>query len=64
MPCILNAANEIAVAKFLEDKISFLAMSDLVTHCMQKITHITQPCLEDYLQTDTETRAMASEYMQ
>lgn len=61
MPCILNAANEIAVAAFLEDKIGFLQMSDLLETCMAKVPFIKHPTLGDYIQTDAETRAFASE---
>ena len=43
MPCILNAANEIAVAKFLQDEIGFLEMSDLVADSMAKISFIEHP---------------------
>ncbi len=59
MPCILNAANEIAVDAFLKDQIGFFEMSDLLELCMQKITHISQPSLEDYVNTDKETRIFA-----
>lgn len=59
MPCIINAANEIAVAGFLADKISFLAMSDVVESCMQKITYHARPTQSDYLNTDKETRIFA-----
>lgn len=59
MPCIINAANEIAVAGFLADDISFLAMSDVVESCMQKITYQAQPSQADYLNTDKETRIFA-----
>ncbi|TAE73862.1 MAG: 1-deoxy-D-xylulose-5-phosphate reductoisomerase [Bacteroidetes bacterium] len=62
MPCILNAANEIAVEKFLQDKISFLGMSDLIANAMQKITFIQKPVYEDYVLTDIETRKLAQEY--
>ncbi|MDI9865331.1 1-deoxy-D-xylulose-5-phosphate reductoisomerase [Flectobacillus sp. DC10W] len=61
MPCILNAANEIAVAAFLEDKIGFLQMSDLLETCMAKVPFIKHPTLDDYIQTDAETRAFAIE---
>ena len=57
--CILNAANEIAVSKFLNDEISFLQISDMIAHCMEKIAFINQPNLEDYIHTDQATRAMA-----
>jgi 1-deoxy-D-xylulose-5-phosphate reductoisomerase len=59
MPCILNAANEIAVEQFLNDKISFLEISDLIEQCMAKISFIAAPSLDDYIQTDTETRRLA-----
>jgi len=59
MPCIINAANEIAVAGFLADEISFLAMSDVVESCMQKIDYQAQPSQNDYLNTDKETRIFA-----
>jgi 1-deoxy-D-xylulose-5-phosphate reductoisomerase len=59
MPCIINAANEIAVKGFLDNNIGFLAMSDIVETCMQKITYKAQPQLEDYLNTDKETRIFA-----
>ncbi|MVN92900.1 1-deoxy-D-xylulose-5-phosphate reductoisomerase [Mucilaginibacter aquatilis] len=59
MPCIVNAANEIAVAGFLHDKVGFLAMSDVIEQCMHKIPSITHPTLDDYLNTDKETRILA-----
>jgi len=59
MPCIINAANEIAVAGFLADELSFLAMSDVVETCMQKISYQVQPKQSDYLNTDKETRIFA-----
>ena len=59
MPCIINAANEIAVKGFLNNNIGFLAMSDIVETCMQKIAYKAQPQLDDYLNTDKETRIFA-----
>jgi len=61
MACILNAANEIAVEAFLKDKIGFLAMSDLLEKCMEKITFIANPNYEEYVNTDKETRIFATE---
>jgi len=58
-PCILNAANEIAVSEFLKDRIGFLEMSDLVEKCMNKISFISSPSLADYIETDKETRKLA-----
>ncbi|MCX6295068.1 MAG: 1-deoxy-D-xylulose-5-phosphate reductoisomerase [Bacteroidetes bacterium] len=60
-PCILNAANEVAVAAFLKDKIGFLQMSDLVEKCIQTIAYIAKPSYEDYVETDKETRRIAEE---
>jgi 1-deoxy-D-xylulose-5-phosphate reductoisomerase len=60
-PCVLNAANEIAVEAFLNDKISFLGMSDLVSDCLAKATIIKNPSLEDLIVTDEHTRKLALE---
>lgn len=60
-PCILNAANEIAVEAFLKDKIGFLQMSDVVERCVQTIAHIAKPSYQDYVETDKETRRIAKE---
>jgi 1-deoxy-D-xylulose-5-phosphate reductoisomerase len=59
LPCILNAANEVAVDAFLKDQIGFLAMSDLLADCMEKGTFLANPSLEDYIETDQVTREMA-----
>ncbi len=58
-PCVLNAANEIAVDAFLKDKIGFLEMSDIVEKCLQEITFINKPSYADYVETDIETRRVA-----
>ncbi len=63
MPCVLNAANEIAVAGFLQDKIGFLNMSDLIADCMEKINFVPNPSLEDYIATNKETRMMANKLL-
>ena len=63
MPCILNAANEIAVNAFLNDRISFLGMSDVIEKCMEHVSYIPSPVYEDYVQTDFETRQKALEYI-
>jgi 1-deoxy-D-xylulose-5-phosphate reductoisomerase len=59
MPCVLNAANEVAVAEFLTDKIGFLDMPGVVERCMEKMSFIRNPVLEDYIESDKETRAFA-----
>lgn len=61
MPCIMNAANEIAVELFLHEKIGFLQMSDLIEQTMAKTVFIPHPSLDDYLQTDAEARKIALE---
>jgi 1-deoxy-D-xylulose-5-phosphate reductoisomerase len=61
LPCVLNAANEVAVAEFLKDNIGFLEMSELVELCMAKMPYISNPTYEDYVNTDWETRRMAEE---
>ena len=61
MPCILNAANEVIVAAFLQDRIGFLQMSDVVEQTMQKVAFITKPSYEDYVATDAEARRIAAE---
>ena len=61
MPCVINAANEVVVAEFLKDNIGFLQMSDVIESCMSKIAYIRQPSLQDYLDTDKETRFLAKE---
>ena len=58
-PCILNAANEVAVAGFLSDRIGFLEISDLLETCLATVPFIPQPTYDDYVQTDAETRRVA-----
>ena len=62
-PCVLNAANEVAVNSFLQEKISFLNMSDLIGNCMEKITFVANPSLEDYVETDRATRVLAKKLL-
>ena len=59
--CILNAANEVAVQGFLEDRVGFLEISDVIESCLQKVSYIRKPEFEDFVQTDKETRAGALE---
>jgi 1-deoxy-D-xylulose-5-phosphate reductoisomerase len=61
MPCVINAANEVAVAAFLREQIGFLEISEVIAACMAKIPYIANPLYEDYVQTDTETRRVAGE---
>ncbi len=57
-PCILNAANEIAVDSFLNERIGFLQMSDIIEKVISKSPYISKPSIEDYSQSDIETRAL------
>lgn len=63
MPCVLNAANEIAVQAFLEDKIGFLQMSDVVGNTLEKIPYIKSPDYTQYVDCDKEARIVASEFL-
>lgn len=61
MPCVLNAANEVVVEEFLQDRIGFLQMSNVVEQCLSKMNYVASPGLEDYVNTDKETRIKAKE---
>jgi 1-deoxy-D-xylulose-5-phosphate reductoisomerase len=61
MPAVLNAANEVAVQAFLEDKIGFLQMSDVVGNTMEKINFLKCPTYEDYIACDKEARVLAKQ---
>ncbi|TYP93132.1 1-deoxy-D-xylulose 5-phosphate reductoisomerase [Sphingobacterium allocomposti] len=58
-PCVLNAANEVAVAAFLAEKVSFLGMSDLIEATMCQQRKVEQPTMDDLLAIDEETRIVA-----
>ena len=60
MPCILNAANEIAVWAFLRNRISFLDMTAVVEKTMQRVNFIDNPTLDEYFETDGEARNFAA----
>ena len=59
VPCVLNAANEVAVNAFLKNEIAFLKMPDLIDNCLEKINFVKNPTLEDYIETDRQTRILA-----
>ena len=63
IPCVVNAANEICVAAFLEERIKFTDMPKLIERAMEKATYILKPTLDDYLATDKEIRAMVKEWI-
>ncbi|CCH03409.1 1-deoxy-D-xylulose 5-phosphate reductoisomerase [Fibrella aestuarina BUZ 2] len=61
MPCIINAANEVAVDAFLHDRVSFLGISDVIEAAMQQVSFVANPTYDDYVATDKETRRLATE---
>lgn len=63
MPCILNAANEIVVNAFLQDKIKFLTMSNIIEKAMKSVPFVASPTYEDLSETDRTTRIITSEIM-
>ena len=58
-PCVLNAANEVAVAAFLREQVGFRQMSDLVAECLARVSYLAEPLLADLVATDAETRRLA-----
>ena len=58
-PCVLNAANEVAVAAFLREQVGFRQMSDLVAGCLARVSYLAEPLLADLVATDAETRRLA-----
>ena len=63
MTCILNAANEVVVAAFLKDQISFLGMSDVIEKTMNRVSFISNPTYNDYVETDAIARRIAAEFV-
>jgi 1-deoxy-D-xylulose-5-phosphate reductoisomerase len=64
LPCIMNAANEIAVWAFLRNRIGFLDMTDVIEKTMNHVTFIEKPGFEQYLDSDGEARNYAASLMQ
>jgi 1-deoxy-D-xylulose-5-phosphate reductoisomerase len=64
LPCVLNAANEIAVFAFLRNRLGFLEMTDVIEKTMQKVSYIDHPTLEDYSESDGEARNYAADLIQ
>jgi 1-deoxy-D-xylulose-5-phosphate reductoisomerase len=61
LPCVMNAANEIAVYAFLRNRIGFLDMTDVIERTMQRVSFIGQPSLEEYFESDGEARNYAAD---
>lgn len=64
MPCIVNAANEVCVAAFLNEQVSFLGMSEVIEKTMGRVAFLPKPTYDDYVATDTEARRIASELIE
>ncbi|MFC0877810.1 1-deoxy-D-xylulose-5-phosphate reductoisomerase [Saccharicrinis sp. FJH2] len=60
IPCIMNAANEVVVKAFLQDKIGFLEIAEIIEKTMEKTAHVKKPTYEDYVATDAEARKIAA----
>ena len=60
MPCIVNAANEVANRAFIEDKIGFERIADIIEDTMVHVDHTLDSTLSIYLATDREARRYAS----
>ncbi len=63
IPCVLNAANEVAVNAFLTDQIPFLKIADIIEKTLEKVSFIQKPSYEDYVTSDKEARKRANELM-
>jgi 1-deoxy-D-xylulose-5-phosphate reductoisomerase len=61
LPCVMNAANEIAVYAFLRNRIGFLDMTDVIERTMQKVSFIQRPSLDEYYESDGEARNYAAD---
>lgn len=61
MPCVINAANEVVVAEFLNNRLGFLQMSEVIENCMSEISFVDEPTLDDYIETDRQTRVYAQD---
>ena len=63
IPCVVNAANEVCVAAFLNDRIKFTDMPRLIERAMDEAAYILKPTLDDYLETDKEIRRQVEEWI-
>lgn len=62
-PCVLNAANEVVVNAFLQNKVGFLEMSDMIEKTLERVPFLNSPDAEDYLKSDAEAREYAAEFV-
>ncbi|WP_281163382.1 1-deoxy-D-xylulose-5-phosphate reductoisomerase [Niabella aurantiaca] len=61
LPCVMNAANEIAVYAFLKNRIGFLEMTDVIEKVMSQVAYVQKPALSDYFESDAEARTLAAD---
>ncbi len=62
-PCVLNAANEVVVNAFLQNKVGFLEMSEMIEKTLECMTFIDHPTMDDYIETDKEARIQVTEFL-
>lgn len=62
-PCVLNAANEVVVNAFLQNKVGFLEMSEMIEKTLESVAFIEHPTIEDYVETDREARVQVTEFL-
>lgn len=62
-PCVLNAANEVVVNAFLQNKVGFLEMSEMIEKTLESVAFIDNPTIDDYVETDREARSQAVEFL-
>jgi len=62
-PCVLNAANEMVVHAFLQNKVGFLEMSEMIEKTLECVAFIEHPTIEDYQQSDADARIYAAEFL-
>jgi 1-deoxy-D-xylulose-5-phosphate reductoisomerase len=63
-PCVMNAANELAVYAFLRNRIGFLDMTELIERTLEKIHFISHPTIDDYYESDGDARSYAASLIQ
>ncbi len=62
-PCVMNAANEVVVHAFLQNRVGFLEMSDMIEKTLERVDFIQHPTLEDYMRSDEDARAYTAEFL-
>jgi len=62
-PCVMNAANEVVVHAFLQNRVGFLEMSDMIEKTLARVDFIQHPTLEDYMHSDEKARAYTAEFL-